>query len=161
MSPDDTEDVIQETLLELFQKINDYRAYPNKRFRAWLRKVAYYQYLRILTNNLKQASSNTISDGKVGDHGESRHTQPAVVCQSFLQMIDLIADQELIEIACKRVAGRISCENWTIFQRKELEGTPGKIVAEEFGITTNSVDVITFRVRRMIRTELKLLDPEN
>lgn len=159
-SPEDAEDAVQETLLELFQKINDYKVYPDSTFRAWLRKVAYYQYLRILKKQSKHASNNATNMAQDLDQEEVEHLQSAYVCESFLRLIDVIADQELVEIACKRIASRISCENWSIFCRKELEGVPSNAVAEEFGITSNSVDVITFRVRKMIRAELEVLDPQ-
>ena len=156
-SPEDTEDVVQETLLELYQKISDYKVYPNSTFRAWLRKVAYFQYLRFLKKNTRQ---NSIHATHLA-HDEAGPLQSALICESFMRMIDVIADHELVEIACRRISARISSENWTIYCRKELEGVPGKIVAEEFGITTNSVDVITFRVRKMVRAELEMLDPQS
>jgi len=161
-SPEDADDVVQETLLELYQKINDYRVYPNATFRAWLRKVAYYQYLRILKKQNRHASNNPAGadQDRDQDQEDTGQLQSALICESFLRLIDTIADQELVEIACRRISSRISSENWNIFCRKELEGVPGKTVADEFGITTNSVDVITFRVRKMIRAELEMLDPE-
>lgn len=159
-SPEDAEDAVQETLLELFQKINDYKVYPDSTFRAWLRKVAFYQYLRILKKQSKHASNGATILNQDLDQEEVGQLHSALVCESFLRLIDTIADQELVEIACRRISSRISSENWNIFCRKELEGVPGKTVADEFGITTNSVDVITFRVRKMIRAELEMLDPE-
>lgn len=161
-SPEDTEDLVQETLLELYQKINDYQKYPNATFRAWLRKVAYFQYLRILRKKSRHVSNNLDREDYEPDQVEEKAGQfeSALVCESFLSLIDVIADQELVQIACRRVAGRISSDNWKIFCSKELENISSKTVAEEFGITTNSVDVITFRVRKMIRAELEILDPQ-
>jgi len=158
-TPEDSEDLVQETLLELFQKINDYKANPGTPFRAWLRKVAYYRYLRLVKANRKKPSiTDAPTDCNLADY------QPLgsdLICTAFMDLVDRIAQQEIIEFACLRIASRTSRVNWEIFRRKELEGVPSKTLAEEFGISSNAVDVITFRVRKMIRAELEALDPES
>ena len=154
---EDTEDVVQETLLELFQKINDYKVQPDATFRAWLKKVAYYRYLKILRKNRRlHLNEAPLGQKRLNALQKMHSTQ---ICDSFMELIDLIADQELIEIACRRIAGRLDQQNWEIFVKREFEGVPSRIVGEEFGLSVNAVDVITFRVRRMIRAELVMLDP--
>lgn len=155
---EDTEDVIQETLMEMFRRINDYKVNPETTFRSWLRKVAYFRYLRILKKDRRLTTFTDTPSAIAPDHGTILVSSNA--CDSFMKLIDQMADQELVEMACQRIAGRIPQENWTIFCRRELEGVPGKTVAEEFGISANAVDVITFRVRKMIRVELEMLDPQ-
>ena len=155
---EDTEDVIQETLIELFRRINDYKLNPNTTFRAWLRKVAYFRYLRMLNKHRRLTTFTDAPYAIEEDNCKILITSQA--CDSFMQLIDQMADQELVEMACRRIAGRISKENWAIFCRREREGVPSKTVAEEFGISANAVDVITFRVRKMIRAELEMLDPQ-
>jgi RNA polymerase sigma factor (sigma-70 family) len=155
---EDKEDAVQETLLELFQKINDYKFNPETTFRAWLRKVAYYRYLRIIKKN-RRTTSFTDTTSNQTKHGD-QNLQSALACDSFMKLIDLIADQEIIEIACLRIAKRVDKEHWTIFCRKEMEGIPSKTLASEHGISSNAVDVITFRVRKMIKAELEMLDPQ-
>ena len=155
---EDTEDVIQETLMEMFRRINDYKVDPETTFRAWLRKVAYFRYLRILKKDRRLTTFTDVPSAIAQGRGTVLMSSNA--CDSFMKLIDQMADQELVEIACQRIAGRVSKENWTIFCRRELEGVPGKTVAEEFGISANAVDVITFRVRKMIRVELAMLDPQ-
>lgn len=154
---EDTEDVVQETLLELFQKINDYKVQPNATFRAWLKKVAYYRYLKIL----RKSRRLHVDDETLERRRElaRKKLESSQVCDSFMELIDLIADQELIEIACRRIAKRLDMQNWQIFVKREFEEIPSKIVAAEFGLSVNAIDVITFRVRRMIRAELEMLDP--
>jgi len=154
---EDTEDVIQETLMEMFRRINDYKVNPETTFRAWLRKVAYYRYLRILKKDQRLTTFTDVPSAIAQNNGTILISSQA--CDSFLKLIDHMADQELVEMACLRIAGRIPKENWSIFCRRELEGVPGKTLAEEFGISANAVDVITFRVRKMIRAELEMLDP--
>jgi RNA polymerase sigma factor (sigma-70 family) len=158
-TPEDSEDVVQETLLELFQKINDYKANPGTPFRAWLRKVAYYRYLRLLKKNRRLTSFTDALDNR--NQAFDRRLELDAIRDTFLEVVDRIAEEEVMEIACIRIANRISKENWEIFCRKELEGVPSKILADEFGISTNAVDVITFRVRKMIRAELDVLDPQH
>lgn len=157
-TPEDAEDVVQETLLELFRRINDYKANPESTFRSWLKKVAYYRYLRILKKSRTTFSSNNSDSFRPGQNKTAIASEPSH--DSFLKIIDMIADQELLEIACLRIARRIPSEKWAIFCQRELDGLPGKTVAEEFGISTNAVDVITYRVRKMIRAELEMLDPK-
>ena len=155
---EDSEDLVQETLLELFQKINDYKAKPGIPFRAWLRKVAYYRYLRIAKANRR---NNTSADAVAGRNlADYPHFQSDLLCKTFMEAVDRIAAQEILEIACARIASRTARQNWEIFQKKELEGVPSKTLAEEFGISSNAVDVITFRVRKLIRAELEALDPQ-
>lgn len=157
-SGEDTEDVIQETLIELFRRINDYKVNPKTTFRAWLRKVAYFRYLRILNKHRRLTTFTDSPYAIEEDNGTILITSQA--CDSFMNLIDQMADQELVQMACLRIAGRISKENWAIFCKRELEGLPSKTVAGEFGISANAVDVITFRVRKMIRAELEMLDPQ-
>lgn len=156
-SAEDAEDVVQDTLLELFQKLNDYKVNPEATFRSWLRKVAYFRYLRIVRKK-RRSSPHLDASAGLAFPGLIKVESPEI-CNSFMELIDIIANQEIIEIACLRIANRVETRHWSVFCRRELEGQPSKIVAEEFKITTNSVDVITFRIRKMIRAELQMLDP--
>ena len=156
-NPEDTEDVVQETLLELFRRINDYSVNPDTTFRAWLRKVAYYRYLRILHKTRRSTMFTDSTLARINQAGGLLRTSQ--ICDSFIKLIDTIADQEIVEIASRRIANRIPKASWEIFCRKEWDGTPSKMVAEQFGISVNAVDIITFRVRKMIRVEIEMLDP--
>jgi RNA polymerase sigma factor (sigma-70 family) len=156
-TPEDSDDVVQETLLELFQKINDYKVQPDVPFRAWLRKVAYYRYLRLLKKNRRITSFTDAKSTRQSPN--SAKIVPDAIRDAFLDVVDQIAEKEIVEIAFVRIANRIDKENWLIFCRKELEGVPAKTIAEEFNVSINAVDITTFRVRKMIRVELESLDP--
>ena len=156
-NPADAEEIVQETLVLIYQKIGSYKSYGNGTFRVWLKKVAYRCWLGM------------IRSGKLGGHGR---TEPLKYNHTLSQMasvgarrdlmaeFDRLANQEILELASFRTQNRVTASSWQCFQLTYVEHLSGQEAARRLGLNKNAVFVAVCRVRKTLREEILRLDPD-
>lgn len=145
----DTEEIIQETLLNLFRYIGTYRNQPGQRFRSWLKTVAYHTWIRIARNH----PNNKIDESRDGIELEHLSRGEDLAC-----VFERIADREILEIVCQRVSARVSEASWNCFRYRYFDDLSVAEVANRLNLTENAVYLNSFRLMRMLREEISSID---
>jgi RNA polymerase sigma-70 factor (ECF subfamily) len=152
-SVEDTEDIVQETLLVVFRKIAEFQYDPSLSFRAWLKTVSYHKWLQAVEQN--RMVYPPVQEPSMVMTYKSRLN---LAVEEFKQLLDRIAEQEIFSLACTKVRSRVSERVWLCFEQSELLNQPRSEIAERLGISTGYVQVNVFRVRQLVHAEIKALD---
>jgi RNA polymerase sigma-70 factor (ECF subfamily) len=148
----DADNVTQEVLAQLVQKLHSFRYDPRKgTFRGWLRTLTQHAWSDYLAKNREALRSTGDSDvPKRLENVEARADLMASLAEAF--------DLELLEHAQTRVRLRVTPRDWQIFQELSLEQRPGRAVARELGMTVTAVLMAKSRVQKKLREEIGLLE---
>ena len=114
-SVEDTEDIVQETLLVVFRKIAEFQYDPSLSFRAWLKTVSYHKWLQAVEHN--RLVYPPVQDPSIVTTYKSRVN---LAVEEFKQLLDRIAEQEIFSLACTKVRSRVSERVWLCFEQSEL-----------------------------------------
>lgn len=150
---EDSEDVVQETLLMVFRKIAQFQYNPDLSFRAWLKTIAHHHWIDALDRHRHAYPSHQWALSET-----ARAARVATAVEEFQSILDRIADQEIMSLACARVRGRVSELAWHCFDQAAILGKSGDEVARSLEISLNYVHVNVFRVRKLIQDEIRALD---
>ncbi len=143
----DAEDVTQNVLLILSEKLRDFAYEPSGSFRAWLKTVTHHAWHRYAANQQRAGRG-------AGD------SQTFVLLSTLEARDDLVArmeeefDRELLELAMVRVAQRVETHTWRAFQLLTLEGLSGADAAARLAMPVALVYVAKSRVQKMIQAEI-------
>jgi RNA polymerase sigma-70 factor (ECF subfamily) len=147
----DAEDVTQNVLAILAEKMREFRYDPTGSFRAWLKTVTQHAWSKYV------ASQQHLGRG-TGD------SQVLPLLQSLQSRDDLAAkleeeyDRELLDLAMLRVAQRVESHTWRAFQLLALEGVSGAEAAAQLSISVALVYVAKSRVQKLIQEEIRQLE---
>ena len=156
LPPDAAEDLTQEVMLKLFQKLPEYRHNPARGpFRSWLKTVV----------------NNTVTDFL--RHRQNHPEGVAIGGTAFLEWAGALADpessgelSELIEDRAHTVASEVFARvraklketTWQSFYQTLVEQRPAVEVATELKISIASVYKSTYRVKQMLLEEYRHVD---
>jgi RNA polymerase sigma-70 factor (ECF subfamily) len=144
----DVDDLVQDVLLVVFREIAGFERRGRGAFRAWLR---------------------TILANRVRDYFRGRKYLPTATGDSdFLRLLDELEspdsalsrqwdrehDEHVIASLLRRVQGGFAPATCQAFLRHALEGEPAARVAEELGLSLNSVVLAKSRVLKRLRQEV-------
>src|SRR4051812_25211886 len=117
----DAEDVMQNILVKLIQKIRAFAYDPSRSFRAWLKTVAYHAWKDFEVSR---------DDRPTGDDGKVKELMLPIEAREDLgQKLEEAFDLELLEAAKARVRLRDAPQTWEAFRLIALEGLPVAEVA--------------------------------
>jgi RNA polymerase sigma-70 factor, ECF subfamily len=142
----EADDLAQEVFVVLIREIPRFERQREGAFRAWLRQV-------------------TVN--KVRSHRRKRHRRPTVgldPANGFLDSLadpngdlarewDLDHDRHVFQNLLAIVQPDFQATTWEAFRRFALDGLPAAKVAEEMGLTVNSVVQAKSRVLKRLREE--------
>jgi RNA polymerase sigma-70 factor (ECF subfamily) len=146
----DAEDLTQDVLLKLAEKMQTFIYDPAKSFRAWLKTV------------VRHAWSDSWSGRKaaVGAGG----SQALELLQTVEARDDLVRrleeefDRELLDEAMARVRTRVLPRTWEAFERTALQGQSGAEVGQALGMKVATVFVARSKVQKMLQEEMQKLE---
>jgi RNA polymerase sigma factor (sigma-70 family) len=147
----DAEDVTQDVLLRMAQKLGTFVYDPSRSFRGWLRTVT------------QNALAHFVADRKRRWAG-SGDAQVLELLQSLPAREDLMArleeqfDSEVVAEACTRARRRVEPRTWDAFQLMARDGLSGEETAARLGMNAGSAFKAKSRVLEIIREEIKRLD---
>jgi RNA polymerase sigma-70 factor (ECF subfamily) len=147
----DAEDVTQNVLLILAEKLRELTYDPSGSFRAWLKTVTHHAWHRYLANQQR-----------AGQGGGDSHT--FLLLQTLEARDDLAVrleeefDRELLELAMLRVAQRVEPHTWRAFQLLTLEGLSGADTAAQLAMPVAMVYVAKSRVQKMLQEEIQQIE---
>lgn len=144
----DAEDVTQTVLLELSRQMRTFEYDRQGSFRGWLRTVAQRSWGRFLEARRRGGVTGVepVLDVAAGE--------------DLLQQLEKESEQELLELAMRRVRARVQPHTWEAFRLLALEQQSGAAVAQELGMKVGAVFVARSKVQKMLRVEIERLTAE-
>jgi RNA polymerase sigma-70 factor, ECF subfamily len=144
----DADDLIQEVLLVVFRQVGGFERRGTGAFRAWLRIILTHRVRNYFRAGLHRPTATGGSDFlRSLDELES----PDSVLS---RLWDREHDEHVAASLLRRVQGDFAAATWQAFLRHVLEGDPAAKVAEELGLSLNSVLLAKSRVLKRLRQEL-------
>ena len=148
----DAQDVTQEVLTQLVQKLRTFAYDPRKgSFRGWLKTVTHHAWCDYLES--RQRAGVTGENKEVLQCMESLEAR-----EDLLKTLADTFDLEVFAEAQARVQLQVTPRDWKIFESLALEGRPGPAVAKELGMTVTAVLMAKSRVQKKLRQEIRRLD---
>jgi RNA polymerase sigma factor (sigma-70 family) len=155
-SPDDSDDIVQETLLNVFKSIDSFQIQPNGSFRAWLKIIAWRCWNLIYEKQQRSLQGNRPLLQSLVFENADREVRAR---SELLNQFDQVARDEILELAFSRVRARVEPRTWEIFERIELLEQDPVVLTTELNVTIGAVYAAKCRVRKMIHQEITLIDP--
>ncbi len=147
----DTEDVTQDVLLRLAQKLGTFHYDPSRSFRGWLRTVTQHALADFLADRRRQCAGS-------GDNDVLEQLQSVQARDDLVEQLKERFDAEIVAVACARARARVEPQTWEAFRLTAYERLSGDDVAARLGMTRGTVFKAKSRVVAFIREEIKRLD---
>lgn len=151
----DAEEIMQETLILIFQKLEQYYDQPRSNFRSWLKTVAYRCWLQIQQarkeERLADLSARMEPDAL-------RLIASDAAREDLINEFDRVACDEILEMASQRVRSQVEKSSWACFQLMYYEKLPGHEIAERLGMSQTAVYTCLTRVRQRLKAEIQRID---
>jgi RNA polymerase sigma-70 factor (ECF subfamily) len=147
----DAEDVTQDILMKLTQKLRAFAYDPARSFRAWLKTVAYHTW-RDFEDGRRRAQS-AAADRQAEDLLLTLEAR-----EDLVKKLEEAFDLELLEAAKVRVRLRVAPHTWEAFRLLALEGLPAAEVAARVQLQVAMVYVARSKVQKMLQEEIGKLE---
>jgi RNA polymerase sigma-70 factor (ECF subfamily) len=147
----DAEDVTQNVLLRLAQKMPQFVYDPGRSFRAWLKTLTHHAWSDFVSSRENQAQGS-------GDTEVLKVLQTVEARTDLEKQLDEAFDRELLDGAMARVRQRVAPQTWEAFRLTALEGLSGAEAAARIPMQVAQVFVARRRVQKMLQAEVSKLE---
>jgi RNA polymerase sigma-70 factor (ECF subfamily) len=147
----DAEDVTQDILVKLTQKLRAFAYDPSRSFRGWLKTIAHHAW-RDFVDSRRRAHA------AAGDRQVWARMQTLEAREDLIQKLEEAFDYELLEAAKVRVRLRVAPHTWEAFRLVALEGLPVAEVAAVVQMQVAMVYVAKSKVQKMLQEEIQKLE---
>ena len=149
----DAENVTQEVLVRLTRKIHLYD--PKKApFATWLRRVT----VHVARNYVRKQTKAATGSGDTSQMMRLQEVQDD--SEGYWDRINAEADRALLARALARTRDKVTPEAWRVFELAAIQKKPGAEVAEEMGVSAQSVYSARHRVMQVLREQMAALTGE-
>ncbi len=147
----DAQDVTQNVLLRLADKMRTFHYDPSRSFRAWLKTLTHHAWSDFLES--RQRPGQGSGDSRVSDmlHSVEARTD-------LMQHLEAEFDRELLEEAMARVRLRVAPQTWEAFRLTAMDGLSGAEAAARIPMQVAQVFVAKRRVQKMLSAEVAKLE---
>jgi RNA polymerase sigma-70 factor (ECF subfamily) len=147
----DAQDVTQEVLLQLVQKLRSFHYDPSRSFRAWLKTLVHHAWQDFLARRGRAGLGS-------GDSGVWQALQTVEARDDLERQLDEVFDREVLEEAMARVRRRVAPHTWEAFRLLTFEGLSGAEVAPRVGMQVTMAYVAKGKVQKLLREEIDRLE---
>ncbi|MEO1526879.1 MAG: sigma-70 family RNA polymerase sigma factor [Planctomycetota bacterium] len=148
----DCEDVIQDVLLAVINKISDWDPDEGKgRFRGWLFRVARNVAVDVIDLRAKKAAAS-------GDSQVARMLAEIPADSTPEASFEMDYQRALFDWASQQVKSEVQEITWLSFRKTAVEGKKAEQVSQELGVPVGSVYTAKCRVVARIRAKIAELD---
>lgn len=147
----DAEDVTQNVLLILAEKMRDFRYDPSGSFRAWLKTVAHNAWTKYVSQQRRSGQGSGSTDAQLSLQSISARDDLATRLEEEF-------DREVLDLAMLRVAQRVAGNTWKAFEMLAIHGVSGAEAAAQLGMQVGTVYVAKGRVQKLVQEEIRLLE---
>jgi RNA polymerase sigma factor (sigma-70 family) len=143
----DAEDVAQDVIAKLTQKMTHFDYDRTRCFRAWLKTITQHALSDLLTSRCRA----------LGD-GQGPLISSIEARADLEKRIEDLFDRELLDLAIARVRERVAPVTWDAFRMLTFDEYSGAETSKLLGIPIASVFVAKHRVQKILKEELAKLD---
>jgi RNA polymerase sigma factor (sigma-70 family) len=147
----DAEDVTQDTLVKLAQKLGAFAYDPSGSFRGWLKTVAHHACRDFY-------DSRRHTRRAAGDSALEERMLTLEARDDLAKRLEETFDLELLEAAKLRVRLRVAPHTWEAFRLMAIEGLPVAKVAARVQMQVAMVYVAKSKVQKMLQQEIGKLE---
>jgi RNA polymerase sigma-70 factor (ECF subfamily) len=147
----DAQDVTQEVLLELVEKLRRFQYDRSRSFRAWLKTLVHHAWQDFLDRRGRAGLGS-------GDSAIRRRLETVEAREDLEQELREAFDREVLDEAMARVQQRVAPHTWEAFRLLTFEGLSGAEVARRVGMQITMVYVAKSKVQKMLREEVDRLE---
>jgi RNA polymerase sigma factor (sigma-70 family) len=147
----DAEDVTQDILVKLTQKLRAFTYDPSRSFRGWLKTVAHHAWRDF-------ADSRRHAQRAGGDSKFQELMLSLEAREDLAEKLEQAFDLELLEAAQTRVRLRVAPHTWEAFRLMTFEDVPVDEVAERAHLQVAMVYVAKSKVQKMLKEEIAKLE---
>jgi RNA polymerase sigma-70 factor (ECF subfamily) len=147
----DAQDVTQNVLLKLADKMRAFPYDPARSFRAWLSTLTRHACCDFLAS--RQGPDVGTGDSEMGELLGSVEAR-----QDLAKRLEEAFDQELLAEATRLVRQRIAPHRWEAYRLTALEGLSGAEAAERLKMPVAQVFVAKSDVLQLLRDEVRQLE---
>jgi RNA polymerase sigma-70 factor (ECF subfamily) len=147
----DAEDVTQNVLVILAERLRTFHYDPAGSFRAWLKTVAHHAWGRYVAGRQRPGQGS-------GDSAVLAALDSLAARDDLAARLEEEFDRELLELAMLRVAQRVEPHTLKAFQLLAIDGLSGAEAAARLGVQVGMVYVARGRVQKMLQEEIALLE---
>jgi RNA polymerase sigma-70 factor (ECF subfamily) len=147
----DAEDVTQDILVKLTQKLRAFVYDPSRSFRGWLKTVAHHAWRDF-------EDSRRHPQPAPGDNQVQELMRTVEAREDLAQKLEEGFDLELLEAAKVRVRLRVAPHTWEAFRLVALEDLPVVEVAARVHLQVAMVYVAKSKVQKMLQEEIGKLE---
>jgi RNA polymerase sigma factor (sigma-70 family) len=147
----DAEDVTQDILVKLIQKLRAFTYDPSRSFRGWLKTLTHHAWRDFADSRLQaQRAAGTAQGQDLMLTLEAREDLARKLEEAF--------DLELLEAAKVRVRLRVAPRTWEAFRLMAFEGLPVAEVSARVQLQAAMVCVAKSKVQKMLLEEIGKLE---
>jgi RNA polymerase sigma-70 factor (ECF subfamily) len=143
----DAEDVAQDVIAKLTQKMASFQYDRTRCFRAWLKTITQHALSDLMTSR----------DRAIGN-GAIPILRSVEARTDLEQRIEELFDRELLDLAIARVRERVAGATWEAFRLTTFEEYSGAEASKLLGIPVASIFVAKHRVQKILKEELSKLE---
>jgi RNA polymerase sigma-70 factor (ECF subfamily) len=147
----DAEDLTQDILVKLAQKLRGFTYDPSRSFRGWLKTLAHHAW-RDFVNSPRRAQATA------GDNQAWEQLLTLKAREDLSQKLQDAFDHELLEAAKVRVRLRVAPHTWEAFRLVAIVGRPVTEVAATVQMQVAMVYVAKSKVQKMLQEEILKLE---
>jgi RNA polymerase sigma-70 factor (ECF subfamily) len=147
----DAQDVTQEVLVQLVEKLRRFQYDRGRSFRAWLKTIVHHAWQDFLDRRHRAGVGS--GDSAVWDRLNTVEAR-----ENLEQQLQEVFDREVLEEAMARVQQRVAPHTWEAFRLVTFEGLSGPEVAPRVGMQVTMVYVARSKVQKMLREEIDALE---
>jgi RNA polymerase sigma-70 factor (ECF subfamily) len=147
----DAEDVTQQVLLKLADKMRTFHYDPSKSFRAWLKTVTHHAW-RDFVDGRNRAGTGS------GDTQILQQLQTLEARDALVDELDEEFARALLDEAMARVQLRVRPHTWQAFHLLAVEGRSGAEAAQRLNMKVATVFVARSKVQKMLQEEVHKLE---
>jgi RNA polymerase sigma-70 factor (ECF subfamily) len=155
-SSEDAEDIVQQTLLTVFLKLEHFKHGGRYTFRGWLRQIARHTWLKIIE---KSAKATVVDTDEMERLTSIKLLKTIGARDDLISSFDQLACEEIRDMAFSKVRERVSAQTWQAYIMSDHDQSPGIEIASRLGMTIGAVRLSAYRVRLMLNDELARIDP--
>jgi len=143
----DAEDVAQDVITKLTEKMSNFQYDRSRCFRAWLKTITQHALSDLVASRHKAVGNLSTP---IWETLEAR--------ADLERQIEEIFDRELLELAISKVQERVAAPTWHAFRLIAFEGHSGAEASRLLQIPVASVFVAKHRVQKMLKEEIDKLE---
>ncbi len=149
----DTEDLMQNVLLEISRNMQITQWRQEGRFRYWLKTIVYRAWCDLLKRLQRPGVGS-------GDSQVIQLLQNVAARDDFLNRLEQLCQREILELAMAEVKNRVQPHTFEAWRMMSLDGATGAETAAALNMNTGAVFVARSRVDHLMSEIVRRLDAE-